>query len=91
MGETRRRGVQWCNRSLRCDPYRFHDKKSHRLSEFSRIITVRSDLSGAATPESSYPEPGFFFLLAKTFVNNFFVSVSIHNSFFFLSTLKCRD
>lgn len=60
MGETRRT-IQWCNRSFRCDPYRFHDNKSHRLSEFARIITLRSDLSGAATPESSYPEPGFFF------------------------------
>lgn len=60
---TRHTGVPWCNRSLRWDPYRFHDKKSHRLSEMARIITVRSDLSGAATPESSFSEPGLFFWL----------------------------
>lgn len=70
MGETRRTGLRWCNSSLRWDPYKVHDKKSHRLSELARMITVRSDLSGAATPESSYPEPGFFFL-AKPFVNKF--------------------
>ncbi|VVB10956.1 unnamed protein product [Arabis nemorensis] len=56
-GETRCNGVQWCNRSLRWDPNKFHDKKSYRLSELARSITVRSDLSGAATPEASYPEP----------------------------------
>ncbi|KAF3484760.1 hypothetical protein F2Q69_00057737 [Brassica cretica] len=50
-GETRRTsGVQWCNRSIRCDPFKVDDKNS-------RTVTVRSDLSGAATPESTYPEP----------------------------------
>ncbi|XP_010447697.1 PREDICTED: 1-acyl-sn-glycerol-3-phosphate acyltransferase 1, chloroplastic [Camelina sativa] len=57
LSETRRTGFQLCNRSLSWDPYRFHDKKSHRLSELARTVTVRSDLSGAATPEASYPEP----------------------------------
>ncbi|EOA16893.1 hypothetical protein CARUB_v10005118mg [Capsella rubella] len=59
LGQARGKGVQWCTRSLRWGPYRFHDKKSHSSSELARTITVRSDLllSGAATPESSYPEP----------------------------------
>nr|VDC83837.1 unnamed protein product [Brassica rapa] len=50
-GVTRRTsGVQWCNRSIRFDPFKVNDKSS-------RTVTVRSDLSGAATPESTYPEP----------------------------------
>lgn len=52
-GETRRSvGVQ-C--SITCDPFKVHDKKNSR-----RLLSVRSDLSGAAaTPESTtYPEPG---------------------------------
>ncbi|KAF3550415.1 hypothetical protein DY000_02010239, partial [Brassica cretica] len=35
-----------------------YDKKPWRLSEFARNITLRSDLSGAATPDFTYPEPG---------------------------------
>ncbi|CAH2077449.1 unnamed protein product [Thlaspi arvense] len=57
MGEARRNDVQWSTRSLRCDPFKAHDKKSQRLSDSARGITVRSDLSGAATPESSCPQP----------------------------------
>lgn len=52
-GETRRSvGVQ-C--SIRCNPFKVRDKKNSR-----RLLSVRSDLSGAAaTPESTtYPEPG---------------------------------
>uniref|UniRef100_M4E5K8 Phospholipid/glycerol acyltransferase domain-containing protein n=1 Tax=Brassica campestris TaxID=3711 RepID=M4E5K8_BRACM len=50
-GVTRRTsGVQWCNRSIRFDPFKVNDKNS-------RTVTVRSDLSGAATAESTYPEP----------------------------------
>ncbi|KAF8097493.1 hypothetical protein N665_0286s0004 [Sinapis alba] len=57
-GERRRTvGVQWCNRFIRCDPFKVHDKNSLRLREVARTMTVRSDLSGAATPESTYPEP----------------------------------
>ncbi|KFK29629.1 hypothetical protein AALP_AA7G158700 [Arabis alpina] len=56
-GETRPSGVKWCNRSLRWDPYKYLDKKPQRLTELARRITVRSDLSGAATPEASFPEP----------------------------------
>ncbi|KAJ4867847.1 hypothetical protein Rs2_50606 [Raphanus sativus] len=51
-GETRRSvGVQ-C--SIRCNPFKVRDKKNSR-----RLLSVRSDLSGAAaTPESTtYPEP----------------------------------
>ncbi|CAN8326646.1 unnamed protein product [Cochlearia groenlandica] len=51
-GKTRRTGVQWSYRSLQCDPYIVLDKNS-----LARTIAVRSDLSGAAIPESSYPEP----------------------------------
>ncbi|WZZ47319.1 hypothetical protein YC2023_043578 [Brassica napus] len=48
---------RWCNRIIRCDPFKVYDKKPWRLSEFARNITVRSDLSGAATPDFTYPEP----------------------------------
>ncbi|KAF8053364.1 hypothetical protein N665_1424s0005 [Sinapis alba] len=56
-GRRRTVGVQWCTRFIRCDPFKVHDKNSLRLREVATIMTVRSDLSGAATPESTYPEP----------------------------------
>uniref|UniRef100_A0A0D3BM60 Uncharacterized protein n=1 Tax=Brassica oleracea var. oleracea TaxID=109376 RepID=A0A0D3BM60_BRAOL len=52
------RKTKWCNRIIRCDPFKVYDKKPWRLSEFARNITVRSDLSGAATPDFTYPEQG---------------------------------
>ncbi|CAH8355693.1 unnamed protein product [Eruca vesicaria subsp. sativa] len=56
--ETKRTSsVEWCKSSIRCDPFKVNDKKSRRLSELARTVTVKSDLSGAVTPESTYPEP----------------------------------
>jgi hypothetical protein len=91
MGETRRTGIQWSNRSLRHDPYRFLDKKSPRSSQLARDITVRADLSGAATPDSSFPEPGFFWLNLCEQISSVLVDYNLHRSFCLLVSVSIHN
>ncbi|XP_010525778.1 PREDICTED: 1-acyl-sn-glycerol-3-phosphate acyltransferase 1, chloroplastic [Tarenaya hassleriana] len=49
--------VQWCNHNGKWNPGRIHDMKLKRSNQWLRHIGVRSDLAGAATPESAFPKP----------------------------------